>query len=293
MTPLAGDANIVQRVTQHWKADPLNETRMKTAQLDVSVLRMPFARPFPDWSAMQAVPRGMVMEHPLSSRQLNFSDRRMWVYRPPDYNDNVEHPVLILMDGLWCNGPLQVPYIADALIKHKRMQPTIIAMVQGPPQEQKPAEMISNDRHALFLLSELLPLVKSHYSVDPLEVGIGGVGLGAVAAAHAVLGNPAAFKRLIMISPPLAPQSPGEDALMKYRRRFETASILPERIFQAVGRYENFARFLRPGRRLAQIIQRRNDVQFRFIEHGSGHGLVAFKAIFPEALAWAYPGSET
>jgi enterochelin esterase-like enzyme len=194
------------------------------------------------------------------------------------------------MDALWCNGPLQVPYIADALIKHKRMQPTIIAMVQSPPQEQKPVEMISNDRHALFLLSELLPFVKSHYSVNPLDAGIGGVGLGAVAAAHAVLGNPAAFKRLMMISPPLTPHGAGEDPLMKYRRRFETASMLPERIFQAVGRYENFARFLRPGRRLAEIIQRRGDVRYRFIEHGSGHGLVAFKGIFPEALAWAYPG---
>jgi enterochelin esterase-like enzyme len=293
MTPLAGDPKIVERVTTYWKADPLNETRMKTAQLDVSVLRMPNARPFPDWSSMRAVPRGTVMEHPLSSRQLGFSDRRLWVYTPPGYNDNVEYPLLILMDALWCNGPLQVPYIADALIKHKRMQPAIIAMVQSPPQEHKPAEMISNDRHGLFLLSELLPFVKSHYSVDPLDVGIGGVGLAAVAAAHATLSNPTAFKHLIMISPPLAPQGKGEDSLANYRRRFETAAILRGRVFQAVGRYEAFARFLRPGRRLAEVIQRRGDVQFRFVEHGSGHGLVAFKGVFPEALAWVFPGEES
>ena len=213
MTPLAGDANIVQRVTQNWKADPLNPLQMKTAQIDVSVLRMPHARPFPDWSSMRAVPRGIVMEHPLSSRQLDFGDRRLWVYTPPGYDDNVEYPVLILMDALWSNGPLQVPYIADTLIKHKRMAPSVIAMIQSPPQEQKPAEMISNDRHSLFVLSELLPFVKSHYSVNPLSVGIGGVGLSAVAAAHATLTNPAAFKQLIMISPPFAPQSKGEEDL--------------------------------------------------------------------------------
>ncbi len=293
LTPLAGDPNILQRVTQHWQADALNPTQMKTAQIDVSVLRMPRARPFPDWSAMRAVPRGMVMEHPLSSRQLDFADRRSWVYTPPDYNDNVEYPLLILMDALWANGPLQVPYIADTLIKHGRMQPTIIAMVQSPPQEQKAAEMISNDRHGLFLLSELVPFVKSHYSVNPLDIGIGGVGLGAVAAAYATLINPTAFKHLIMISPPLAPQTKGEESLANYRRRFETAGILPERIFQAVGRYETFARFLKPGRRLAEVIQRRNDVHFRFVEHGSGHGLVAFKGIFPEALAWTYPAKES
>ena len=54
-------------MTDHWQPDPLNPLRMETAQMNVSVLRMSDARPFPDWSAMRAVPRGRVYEHSVDS----------------------------------------------------------------------------------------------------------------------------------------------------------------------------------------------------------------------------------
>ena len=288
MTPLASEKNLVERVTQHWQVDPLNERQIKTAQINVSVLQMPQARPFPDWSMMQGVPRGNVTEHTIDSRQLDFKGRSVWVYTPPDYDpEGDEYPLLMLMDALWCTGPLQIPYIADALVKHKRMQPTVIVMIQSASQDQRPQEFLTNDRHALFLLSELLPFLQNHYHINPLDIGVGGVGMGAIASMHATLTNPAAFKHLLMISPPLQGR---EVSLQDYRRRFETAGMLPDRIFQAVGRYETFSRFLKPGRRLAEVIDRRADVAYRFIEHGSGHGLVGFKGIFPEALSWTYPG---
>jgi enterochelin esterase family protein len=290
MTPLAGEKNLVERVTQHWQVDPLNERQIQTAQINVSVLQMPQARPFPDWSAMQGVPRGTVTAHTIDSRQLDFKGRSVWVYTPSGYNANAdEYPLLMLMDALWCTGPLQIPHIADALVKHNRMQPTVIAMIQSASQDQRPRELLTNDRHALFLLSELLPFLQNHYRVNPLDIGVGGVGMGAIASMHATLSNPAAFSHLIMISPPLQGQ---EVSLQDYRRRFETAGILPGHIFQAVGRYETFSRFLKPGRRLAEIIEKRSDVAYQFVEHGSGHGLVGFKGIFPEALAWTYPGGK-
>ena len=287
MTPLAGEKNLVERVTRHWQVDPLNERQIKTAQINVSVLQMPQARPFPDWTAMPGVPRGAVNEHTIDSRQLGFKGRNVSVYTPPGYDTSSdEYPALMLMDALWCTGPLQIPSIADALIKHKRMQPTVIAMIESPPQDQRPRELLTNDRHALFLLSELLPFLQSQYHINSLDAGVGGVGMGAIASLHATLSNPAAFSHLIMISPPLQGQ---EISLQAYRRRVEIAGMLPAYIFQAVGRYETFSRFLKPGRRLAEVIEKRNDVAYRFVEHGSGHGLVGFKGIFPEALAWTYP----
>lgn len=294
MTPLATETNLVNRVQEHWQMDPLNELRMQAAQVNVSVLRMPQARPFPDWNAMAAVPRGAIHEHTISSHQLSFDERLLWVYTPPAYetHPDQDYPLLLLMDARWCNGPLQVPAIADALIKHHRMQPALIAMMQSPTQDQRPAELIANDRHVLFLLSELLPFVQQHYRVDALNLGVGGVGLGAVAAAHAALTNTSAFQSLIMISPPLIAQRPGEEPLQAYRQRFEDAPQLPDRIFQSVGRYEMAARFLKPGRRLAEAIRQRDDVALQFVELGSGHGLAAFKSVFPEALAWTFPVEE-
>lgn len=290
MTPLAQEKDIVGRVSRHWQVDSMNPLRMDSGQANVSVLQMPDARPFPDWSAMQGVARGQVVEHEIDSRQLSFTSRKLWVYTPPGYAQSVnkDYPLLIIQDGQWCTGPLQVPYIADALIKHKHMEPIVIAMIQSGNQEEKPREFISNDRHYLFMLMELLPYVQTHYRIDPIRMGVGGVAVGAVAAAHAALMNPTAFSHLMMISPPLG-KGPNQIQLQRYANRFQSAETLPERIFQSVGRYEASGRFLKPARELRDILEKRRDVDYRYIELGSGHGLVGFKGALPEALAWVFP----
>lgn len=293
MTPVANDRNIVTRVNRFWHIDPYNPTRITTPQMSVSVLRMSSARPFPDWSKLQRVPAGKVDEYPVKSVQLNFSGRRCWVYTPPGYETAYEPlPLMILLDGEWAHGPLQANHIADALIKHKAMAPAIIAMMQSGDQSTRDRAFTANDRHYQFLISELLPFVQTEYRVDPTKIGIGGVGMGAVAAAHAALKNPAVFGRTILLSPPLGDGKSAEE-LRQIIRRFENAETLPKRIFQSVGRYEGAARFKRPARELRDILNRRiTETSYRYVELGSGHSLVAFRSILPEALAWTLPPNE-
>ena len=294
MTPLAEEKDIVGRVARHWQPDPRNPLQMQTAQMNVSVLRMPEARPFPDWSAMPNVPRGKVYEHRFSSAHMGFEGRKLWIYTPPGYEDSgAVYPLMILLDGQWAVGPLQIPYIADALIKHGRMDPVVIAMKQSSGQQARIRDYVNNDRHYSALLLELLPFVQTHYRVDSTRLGLGGVGIGAVAAAHSALKNPAVFAHLIMLSPPLG-KGPAAEELRTYSDRFQNADLLPRRIFQAVGRYELKTRFYKPAQQLRGILegrqQRRGDVAYRFAEIGSGHGLVGFRSIFPEALAHVFPG---
>jgi enterochelin esterase-like enzyme len=265
--------------------------------MNVSVLQMPEARPFPDWSAMRAIPRGEVIEHEIDSQQLNFNGRKVWVYIPPGYRKAVdqEYPLLILQDGQWSIGPLQVPAIADALIKHKRLEPIVIAMMQDGGQEGRNREYISNDQHYLFLLMELLPFIQTLYRIDPLRLGVGGVAVGAVAATHAALTNSTAFSRLMMISIPLG-KGPNEEQLRRYASRFENVETLPKRIFQSVGRYEAPSRFLKPARELRTILDKRaqrRETDYQYLELGSGHGLVGFKGVLPEALSWLFPGDSS
>ncbi|MCA0454799.1 MAG: hypothetical protein LCI00_12575 [Chloroflexi bacterium] len=289
LTPLAEEADILARVSKFWRADPANSLKMKSGQQDVSVLRMGSARPYLDWTALEAVPRGKVTEHTFDSTELGFNGRTVWVYTPPDYEGSgLAYPLLILQDGQWMSGPLQVPAIADALIKHKRLAPLVIAMVQSGNQNERLAEYTSNDQHYNSLLNELLPMLQTEYRIDSAHMGVGGVANGAVAAAHAALKNPAVFSSLILISPPLG-KGTDEDKLGQITSRFTEASVLPKRIFQSVGRYEAKARFLRPAQALRDVLQRRLDGNYYYAELGSGHGLVAFRSIFPEALAWAFP----
>ncbi len=290
MTPLAQEADIVGRVNKHWQPDLLNPLRIDTAQMNVSVLRMYDARPFPDWTAMRAVPPGRVFEHPITSAGVSFRGRKLWVYTPPGYDGSgMVYPLLIMQDGQWAIGPLQLPAIADALIKHRRLQPAVVAMIQSGTQDERNREYISSDNYYNFLVSELMPFVQTHYRIDSNRVAVGGVAIGAIAAAHAALKNPAVFTRLILISPPLG-KGEFQDELREYNKRFASAEMLPKRVFQSVGRYEAKARFHKPAHALKLTLEGFQSVEYKFVETGSGHGLVGFRSVLPEALAWTFPG---
>lgn len=291
MTPLAQERDIVGRIARHWRDDGLNPVRMNTAQATVSILRMKYARPFPDWAAMRHVPRGSVQEHTINSSALDIQGRKLWVYTPAGYEDSgLDYPLLILQDGQWAVGALQVPEMADALIKHERLQPLIIAMVQSGTQAEREREYVVNDAHYNFVTDELLPLLQSSYRIDAANIGIGGVAIGATAAMHAALTNPSLFSSLIMISSPLGKGAYAEQ-VRAFAGRFGDAAVLPRRIFQSVGRYEAAGRFVKPALALRDLLQAKTGTYYRFCEIGSGHGLAAFRSILPEALAWAYPGA--
>lgn len=291
MTPLAQERDIVGRITNHWRYDSLNPQSMTTGQTTVSILRMPEARPFPDWAGLRHVARGEVDEHSIDSAALGFSGRKVWVYTPPGYAESgMVYPLLILQDGQWAVGPLQVQEMADALIKHDRLQPLVIAMVQSASQADRDREYVANDAYYHFLLDELLPTLHTEYRIDSANIGVGGVAVGATAAMHAALLNPAVFSNLIMISPPLGKGAYAEQ-VRQFATRFADADVLPRRIFQSVGRYEALGRFYRPALALRDTLAAEQGVYYRFSEIGSGHGLAAFRSILPEALAWAYPGA--
>jgi len=293
MTPVTGDPKIVERVSQFWHTDPYNPTRIVTPQMSVSVLRMRDARPFPDWSKLARVPHGRVDEYPIKSTQLNFSGRTCWVYTPPDYETTFDPlPVMVLLDGEWASGPLQTPAIVDALIKHGKMSKAIVVMMQSGDQSARDKMFLANDRHYQFLTQELLPFVQTEYRVDPARIGIGGVGMGAVAAAHAALKNPTLFSSLIMLSAPLG-EGKSAAELRQIMRRFDDTERLPARIFHSVGRYESSARFKKPARELLDILNTRStETNYQYVEIGSGHSLVAFRSVLPEALAWTIPPQE-
>lgn len=293
MTPVTGDSKIVERVSKFWHTDPYNPARIVTPQMSVSVLRMRDARPFPDWAKLPRVMHGRIDDYPIKSTQLNFSGRTCWIALPRDYDTTFDPlPVMVLLDGEWASGPLQAPSIVDALTKHNKMSKAILVMMQTGEQADRDKLFLANDRHYQFLTQELLPFVQTEYRVDPKRIAIGGMGMGAVAAAHAALKNPILFNSLVMLSAPLGKGKSAAE-LRQIIRRFDDTDRLPARIFQSVGRYESSTRFKKPARELRDILnRRRNETAYQYVEIGSGHSLVAFRSVLPEALAWALPPQE-
>ena len=293
-TPLAQEVDLVNRISKFWEVDRFNAMTIHASQINTSVLQMPKARPFPNWREMRAVPRGRVDRHSFSSTQMSFTGRNLWVYTPPDYDpdDDRPYPLLVFMDGQWARDVLEMPYIADALLKHRRMEPVIIAMLASGSQPDRVSEYISSDRHYAMILTELLPFLQTEYKIESVDLGLGGVGEGAVAAAHAALKNPAIFTHLMMVSPPLG-RGPAAQKLQEYARRFRDSPLLPRRIFQSVGRYEQNLRFYQPALALRGILEHRErydaNLDYKFVELGSGHSLAAFKSVMPEALSHTFP----
>lgn len=294
-TPLAQEVDLVNRIGEFWEVDRFNAMTIQTPQINTSVLQMPKARPFPDWKSMRAVPRGRVDRHSFSSMQMGFTGRNLWMYTPPDYDPSADrlYPLLVFMDGQWALDVLEMPYIADALVKHRRMEPVMIAMLESGSPSERASEYISNDQHYAMTLTELLPFLQTEYRIESINLGLGGVGEGAVAAAHTALKNPAIFTHLMMISPPLG-RGAAAEKLQEYARRFRDSPLLPRRIFQSVGRYEPDLRFYQPALVLRRILEQRQrydpNLDYQFVELGSGHSLAAFKSMMPEALAHAFPG---
>jgi len=88
-------------------------------------------------------------------------------------------------------------------------------------------------------------------------------------------------------------RGPAAQKLQEYAERFRDAKLLPTKIFQSVGRYEQKLRFYHPAMALRGILERRllgdPNLDYKFVELGSGHSLAAFKSILPEALAFTFP----
>jgi len=286
-TPLAQDLDLGRRVERYWRADARNTRSISSNQLRASVLQMPRARPFADWARMRAVPRGRVHMHKMHSAQMGFPSRSLWVYLPPGFSagDGKRLRLLLVLDGQWAMHILQLPYIVDALIKHGKIQPIAVAMLASGTDDR------SSDRYYPMLTSELMPLLAAQHKLEPPALAIAGMSESALAAADVALKNPALYRYLLLLSPPLgAPQH--RKLVQTIRQRLQDSPQLPRRIFQAVGRYENEQRFYQPALQLRDILQRRMqydaDLDYRFVELGSGHSLAAFKSILPEAIAHAF-----
>ena len=107
-----------------------------------------------------------------------------------------------------------------------------------------------------MLAAELLPFLQAEYRVQPLQLGLGGMGRGGCwPAVHAALKNTAIFGHLLLMSPPLGSRSTAH-LLKDFVERFRDMPIVPKRIFHSVGRYEHDMRYVQPALALRGILER-------------------------------------
>jgi len=161
---------------------------------------------------------GDVRLHKLFPSERLGNERTLIVLVPPDYDEATEqrYPVLYLNDGqnlmdqsTSFNGvEWEVDETVYGLIRGGELAPMIVVGVYNTPDrtaEYTPGagEAARGDAYAAFVAEQVKPFIDKTYRTQPgrTTTGIGGGGLGAVAALHALHRHPETFSRCLAFNP--------------------------------------------------------------------------------------------
>lgn len=142
--------------------------------------------------------------------------RDLYVYLPPGYTPARAYPVVLFLhmasvDEHYFLGPNQVVEL-DRLIRSGAFPPAIIAapdgLADGRNRPADPHTFFLNGKLGRFedhLLSEVMPLLASHYSIrpEPAAHGLFGYSGGGLGAASIALRRPDVFGSVAVVSAPL------------------------------------------------------------------------------------------
>ena len=176
-----------------------------------------YAQPYtlgPDSQPKAGVPKGKVSKYSWNTSKIfPGTTRDYWVYVPAQYDGTKPACVMVFADGAGFaaeNGAWRLPTVLDNLIQEGAMPVTIAVLVDpGVVPAARPEQMAGfnrsyeydalGDRHARFLLEEILPEVGRQFklSANPNDRGIAGSSSSGIAAFNAAWERPDAFRRVL------------------------------------------------------------------------------------------------
>ncbi|MBW3565731.1 MAG: DUF3327 domain-containing protein [Acidobacteria bacterium] len=257
-----------------WQSDPLNPKREVRPHADrdwvVSIAELPDAPPKP-WETFTSDGEGDVEEQTLESEVLD-SKRRFWVYRPPAYDENAaHHPLLIVFDGTptsFARSPGSLKQIIEYLHAKRVIESPVVVSIE---QRDRTEELSCSDAWNEFLVTELVPWLRSRYSVasDPARVVVAGGSLGGLAALCAALNHPDVFGNVLSTSGFVSWKSDTDYG--RIMRQYASAPKLPIRFYLDVGTFErDIDALLYANRHLRDVLVAKG-YEVRYLEFSGGH----------------------
>jgi len=277
---------------RQWIRDPLNPDLAHDPFGANSVCHgAGYREPF--WVAEDAEARPGTFETlSVDSRQFG-GPRKVRVYVPARFRRRRRYPLVIVHDGGDYVRYASLKTVLDNLIHRLEIPSTIVALTASP---ERLREYGADDRHADFLVGELLPALEQRY---PLRRGAGDRGLmgasfGAVACLHAAWRHPGVFGRLMLQSGSFAFTDIGShdrgevfDPVVAWVNAFRERPGRPsDRVFVSCGAYESLIYY---NRSLIPLLQS-TGMDVRFVEARDGHNWENWRDRLREGLSWLFPG---
>ena len=247
----------------------------------------------PEWaSEHEGVRRGTIHEHRLQSRAFG-EVRPVQVYLPARFRPSRRYPLLIVHDGGDYLRFAALQEILDNLIERLEVAPLICALIQSPNRLH---EYAADERHASFVVDELLPTLEEEYPLaeHPRARGLMGASFGAVASLSTAWRNPGVFGRLLLQSGSFAftdigdhDRGPVFDPVVDFVNRFREDPGKPsDSVFLSYGLYESLVYY---NRSLVPLLQS-TGMDVKFSEAPDGHNWENWRDRLREGLSYLFPG---
>ncbi len=272
--------------------DPLNPVRAEDPYGANSVIQA-YGYDRPSWTEPCPDPyKGTIEIHQLRS-QVFGSTREVQIYLPARFRRNRRYPLLIVHDGIDYMRFASFQNVLDTLIYRLEIQPLVVALTQSPDRLN---EYAGDDRHARFLVEELVPFAESRAPLKemPYARGLMGASFGGVASLHAAWRYPRMFDRLLLQSGSFAfsdlgrhKRPPVFDSVARFVNQFrENPGVPAERIYVSCGIYESL---IYENRSMVPLLQRQQ-IDVRFEEARDGHNWQNWRDRLRNGLSWLFPG---
>jgi enterochelin esterase family protein len=247
----------------------------------------------PDWADEDPEARPGSLE-PFSVHSETFGEERaLQVYLPARFRKERRYPLLVVHDGEDYLAYSNLKTVLDNLIHRLEIPSTIVALIGSPHRLE---EYAHDERHARFLVDELVPALEAAYPTlaIPAARGLMGASFGAVASLSTAWYYPETFGRLLLQSGSFAftdigkgRRGPRFEPIVQFVNEFRSnPRVLAEKLYLSCGTYESL---IYENRSLVPLLQS-TGMQVRFTEARDGHNWENWRDRLREGLSWLFPG---
>ncbi len=223
-----------------------------------------------------------------------FGRRGLGVYVPARFSRKRRYPLLVVHDGHDYLRYASLGNILDNLMHRLEVADAIVVLTSSP---DRLLEYADHERHARFIVEDLVPFVERVFPVEarPQSRCLMGASFGAVASLSTAIRYPGVFGRLLLQSGSFAFTDIGDrnhrgplfDPVVAFMNRFRAdPTPISERVFVSCGMYESL---IYENRSLVPLLLS-TGMDVRYVEARDGHNWENWRDRLREGLSWLMPG---